>query len=251
VDLLADIEAISFDLFETLVDGQLERLPRIEWNGQSIPSTAGVLHGHLFTRHKIELAALLSVMHEVDRELRRPRWEAGRELPNQERFDAIIARLGIDDVAMAAELGALHLGMIRAHTTMPSHHPELLLRLRKRFRLALCSNFSHSPTAIRILEERGLRESFDVLAISDEIDVRKPERGIFDVVISRTGVSPENILHVGDRLGADVAGAAAAGMRTAWITRSVRDRDAALAAFAGPTPDLEVSDLSDLEHRLA
>lgn len=248
---IGNIEAISFDLFETLVDGELERLPRIEWNGRSVPSTAGVLHDHLITRHTIELAAFLKVMGEVDRELRRPRWDAGRELPNQERFDEIVARLGIADRAMAAELGALHLGMIRAHTTMPSHHPVLLRRLHERFRIALCSNFSHSPTAIRILEERDLRESFDALAISDEVDVRKPERGIFDVVVERIGVSPERILHVGDRLGADVAGAAAVGMRTAWITRSVRDRDAALAAFDGPAPDLELADLSELEYRLA
>lgn len=248
---LGNIEAISFDLFETLVDGELERLPLVEWNGRRVPSTAGVLHDHLVTRHPIELAALLSVMGEVDRELRRPRWKAGREFPHQERFDAIVERLGIRDDKMAAELGELHVGMIRAHTTMPAHHPELLQRLGARFRIALCSNFSHSPTAIRILEERGLRESFDALVISDAVDIRKPESGIFDVVVERIGVAPERILHVGDRLAADVAGAAAVGMRTAWITRSVHDRAAALAEFEGPTPDLELADLAELEHQLA
>jgi HAD superfamily hydrolase (TIGR01509 family) len=247
---LDGIEAISFDLFETLVDGELGRLPLVEWNGRRVPSTAGVLHDHLVTRHPVELASFMRALGEIDRELRRPRWEAGRELPNQERFDAVVERLGIEDDAMARELGELHVGMIRSHTTMPSHHPELLRRLRKRFRIALCSNFTHSPTALRILDERGLRESFDTLVISDEVDIRKPHRGIFDAVAQRSGVAAARILHVGDRLGADVAGAAAVGMRTAWITRSVPDPDGALADFTGPAPDLELADLAELEHRL-
>ena len=159
----------------------------------------------------------------------------------------MIDRLGIVDEAMAAELGELHLGMIRAHTTTPGHHASLLARMHGRFRIALCSNFTHSPTAMRILEESGLRESFDALVVSDAVDVRKPRREIFEAVADRLGLAPGRILHVGDRLGADVAGASAVGMRTAWITRSVRDRDAALAASEGPAPDLEIADLAELE----
>ena len=89
-----------------------------------------------------------------------------------------------------------------------------------------------------------------MIVISEEVDVRKPARGIFDALSGRLGIAPERILHVGDQLVADVAGAAAVGMRTAWITRGVRDRDAALAAFDGPSPDLEIRDLAELERLL-
>jgi FMN phosphatase YigB (HAD superfamily) len=242
-----DIDAISFDLFETLVDVAFERLPLVEWRGRRIPSTAGVLHDHLASRHAVDLPTFLEALSVVERELQRPRYEAGRELPTGERFEAVVEQLGIADLAMAVELAELHLGMIRAHTTTPGHHGPLLARLHGRFRIALCSNFTHSPTAVRILEEGGLRESFDALVVSDAVDSRKPRREIFDAVAEQLGVAAGRILHVGDRLGADVAGASAAGMRTAWITRSVRDRGAALGAATGPAPDLELADLAELE----
>ena len=51
---LPGIEALSFDLFETLIDGRIERMPRIDWGGRSVPSTAGVLHEHVARSHEIE-----------------------------------------------------------------------------------------------------------------------------------------------------------------------------------------------------
>jgi len=244
---LRGIEAISFDLFETLIDWEIEKLPVIEWQGRSLPSTAGVVHRHLAERHDVSLERMLEVMREVDERLKQPRMEAGREFTNDERFEAVVAALGLEDPGLAAELGQLHMDLIRSHTAMPAHHGEVVERLARRFRLALCSNFTHSPTAVRILEERGLRARFEVIVISDAVDSRKPARPIFDAVRERIGVEPSAILHVGDRLRADVAGAAARGMRTAWITRCVRDRAEALARYDGPAPDLEVADLAELE----
>jgi len=247
---LSAIEAVSFDLFETLVDGQLGRLPIIEWKGRRMPSTAGVLHDHLTTRWEIDFDRFMEAMRAVDREVRKPRVEAGREFPNQERFDELVRRLDVDDAAMAEELGEQHVAMIRAHTTMPEHHRDVLARLAARLPLALCSNFTHSPTALRILEENGLHDHFGPLVISDAVDCRKPAAGIFEVVLAGLEVAADRVLHVGDNLAADVSGAAAVGMRTAWITRSVPDRDAAITAHAGPAPDIEIADLSELIHRL-
>ena len=173
---LTGIEAISFDLFETLIDWEIENLPVIEWQGRSMPSTAGVVHGHLAARHDVSLGRMLEVMREVDERLKQPRMEAGREFTNDERFEAVVDALGIDDPGLAGELGQLHMDLIRSHTAMPSHHGDLVERLASRFRLALCSNFTHSPTAVRILEERGLLAHFEVVVISDAVDSRKPAR---------------------------------------------------------------------------
>lgn len=244
------VEALSFDLFETLVDWELERLPTIEWQGRTVPSTAGKLHEHLAARYAVTLEQFMTAMGEVDRERGRPRVAAGREFPNAERFEAVVAQLGLDDVALAAELGEMHVDMLRALTTMPAHHGAVLRRLAERFPLALCSNFTHAPTALRILEECGLFSCFDVIVISDAVDSRKPARPIFDAVTERLGVAPDRVLHVGDRLEADVGGAAALGMRTAWITRCVRDRERALARYDGASPDLEIADLAELEAHL-
>ena len=55
---------------------------------------------------------------------------------------------------------------------------------------------------------------------------------------------------VGDSLDADVAGAAQLGMRTAWLTRRVRDPEAALREYEGPKPDHVIVDLRELEDLL-
>jgi hypothetical protein len=59
--------------------------------------------------------------------------------------------------------------------------------------------------------------------VSDAFGLRKPRAEIFAEVVTRLGVAPAETLHVGDSLRADVAGAANAGLRTAWITRRVSD----------------------------
>jgi putative hydrolase of the HAD superfamily len=124
----------------------------------------------------------------------------------------------------------------------------VLDRLRRTLRLGLCSNFSHSATALAVLEDAGLRDRLDpaALVISDVFGLRKPRAEIFAEVVSRLGVAPAETLHVGDSLRADIAGAANAGLRTAWITRRVADAEAALAAHEGPRPDHVIGDLAEL-----
>jgi FMN phosphatase YigB (HAD superfamily) len=51
---------------------------------------------------------------------------------------------------------------------------------------------------------------------------------------------------VGDSLRADVAGASAAGLVTAWLTRRVADPDQALRGHEGPPPDHAIGDLAEL-----
>jgi putative hydrolase of the HAD superfamily len=113
-------------------------------------------------------------------------------------------------------------------------------------RLAVCSNFSHSQTAFAVLEAAGLRWSFDAVVISDAVGFRKPRPEIFRATLGALGTEPEETLHVGDNLAADVAGAAALGMRTAWITRRVAKADEALAKHAGAKPDHVLADLREL-----
>lgn len=53
---------------------------------------------------------------------------------------------------------------------------------------------------------------------AEDLGALKPHRAAFDEAVRRLGVAPDEILHVGDRLDADVAGAHAVGMRAALFT---------------------------------
>jgi FMN phosphatase YigB (HAD superfamily) len=141
---------------------------------------------------------------------------------------------------------AIHMGAIREHTAVPAHHAEVLAGMGGRVRIGLCSNFSHSQTALEILEESGLRPHFESVAISDAVGIRKPRAEIFAAALDPLGVAPEEVLHVGDSLRADVDGAAAAGIASVWITRRVADADRRLSEHAGAKPDFVIRDLAEL-----
>lgn len=240
------IRAVVFDLFDTLVDLSMDGLPPIEVNGRRWPSTAGALHRRVTAERALSLEEFVGALRAVDEELRGARAEAGRELATLERFEALAERLGLRDPALPRELTELHMTLFRGQVTHLPHHPEVLAALSESARLAVCSNFSHSQTALRVLEEGGMRWRFDAVVVSDAVGYRKPRPEIFHAVLAALGLPPEQVLHVGDSLSADVAGAAASGMRTGWVTRRVADPGRALAEYTGPEPDYTVADLGEL-----
>lgn len=241
------VRALSFDLFDTLVDLPMSALPRVEIEGRRVPTTAGALHAAFAARHPIGFERFATALREVDREWRETFWDQGRELPTLERFEKLLERLEVRDPALPALLTEVHMGLIGGLARAPEHHAPLLARLRGRFRLGLCSNFSHSPTALAILDAADLRARLDTIVISHDHGLRKPRPEIFQAVLDALGAPPEAAVHVGDDLAADVAGAAALGMRTVWITRRVADPAAALARYDGPAPTWTVGDLAELE----
>ncbi len=245
------IRAVSFDLFDTLVDLHMDRLPLVEIAGRRIPSTYGLLHAASLQWHALDFERFAAELGQSDRESHQARAALQRELPTIERFRSFAARIGVRDDAMAQELTRAHMAEIKRQVTSPPHHPELLARLRGRVKLAVCSNFSHSETALDVLADAGLARHFDAIVISHEVGLRKPRPEIFRAVVERLGVEPAEVLHVGDNLEADVGGASAVGMSTAWLTRRVKDLDAARASYAGTPPALVVGDLAELERELS
>lgn len=238
-----------FDLFDTLVDLPMTGLPRRTIAGREVPTTAGAVHAALARHAAVPFDAFTAALVDADRSLRAGYAGAGRELPTPLRFAHVLERLAIADPggAIAAELTGAHMGMLVGLARTPAHHGAVLDRLRGRARLALCSNWSWTPAALAILEGAGLRDRFDALAISHDVGARKPRPEIFAAALDALGVAPSEAIHVGDNLEADVAGAAAHGLRTVWITRRVADPEAARARNPEARPDWIVRDLAELE----
>jgi len=242
------IRAVLFDLFDTLVDLPLTGLPRREIGGRRIPTTAGVVHAVLSRHADTDFETFADALADVDRRRGGPAYAEGREFPTPVRFASLLERLEIPDPdgRLAGELTGAHMGMLVGLARTPAHHRELLATLRTRVRLALCSNWSWTPSALAILESAGLREHFDALAFSHDVGRRKPRPEIFEAALAGLGVAPEEALHVGDNLAADVVGAASLGLRTVWVTRCVADPAAARARAPDARPDWIVRDLAEL-----
>jgi HAD superfamily hydrolase (TIGR01459 family) len=67
------------------------------------------------------------------------------------------------------------------------------------------------------------------------LELGKPDPAIYRPVLKRLGVPRARVLAVGDSLRTDIAGAAAAGLASAWVLGGV-DSDPTLAAAAGLAP---------------
>jgi len=241
------IRAVVFDLFDTLVDLHMERIPPVEHAGARIAGTAPALHAALCERvGGVDFDRFARALQAVDTEFRASHYAEGLELPTQLRFSTFLERMQLDEPALADVLTDVHMAALREQVRVHDHHVDVMRALRQRVRLALCSNFSHSETALRVLEQARLREFLDVVGISDAVGIRKPRPEIFEWVMAELGVGPGEMLHVGDNLSADVGGAASLGIRTVWITRRVADPRARLEAHDGARPDHVIEDLSEL-----
>ncbi len=89
--------------------------------------------------------------------------------------------------------------------------PLILTELtRLRIRVGIISNFDRR--LYDVFAQLGVREAFEHVIISSEIGVRKPAARIFEEAARRFNVDVNEILHVGDELDSDFAGARAAGL---------------------------------------
>ena len=99
---------------------------------------------------------------------------------------------------------------------------EILNKIRKSgCKLAVIANDA-SVSARNIIKTSGLEDYFDVIVISEELGVEKPDREIFVASLARLGVKPENAIMVGNRVDSDIIGANRLGMKSIlfkWNTR--------------------------------
>ena len=121
----------------------------------------------------------------------------------------------VDDGALDRFLAAEHAAWEPARQMGAQTH-ALLDSLRDRgLATGLVSNaFDPGWLLHGDLASMGLAERLDAAVFSSEIGKRKPHPAIFEAVLSRLGVAPEETLFVGDRRYEDVRGAKELGMTT-------------------------------------
>ena len=137
----------------------------------------------------------------------------------EERFRRLLSQSGIETGSeQAGEAARLYRRTYLAERRLVPGADALLRVLRRSVRLGIVSN--------NILAEQedklayfNLRSVFDVLVVSAEEGVSKPEPGIFRVALARLGCPAEDAVMVGDTWAADILGAASVGMRAVWFNR--------------------------------
>ncbi|WMY74963.1 pyrimidine 5'-nucleotidase [Buttiauxella selenatireducens] len=121
---------------------------------------------------------------------------------------------------------------------------SLLNALKDKVKIGIITNGFTALQQIR-LERTGLRDYFDLLVISEQVGVAKPDRKIFDFTFEEMGNPPrERVLMVGDTAESDILGGINAGIATCWLNAHGRNLP------EGITPTWEVTSLSELERLL-
>lgn len=107
--------------------------------------------------------------------------------------------------------------------------PTLEWLRRRGCRLAVVSNWDERLRPL--LARLRLDGWFDVIVVSAELGVRKPEPQIFTAAAARLGLPAASILHVGDSAREDLAGARDAGLQAVLLDRTRAGADAALSSL--------------------
>ncbi len=88
-------------------------------------------------------------------------------------------------------------------------------RLANHYRLGIIAN---QPEQMEdVLVERGLRQYFEVIALSDALGLYKPDPKLYEWAIEKSGLPAHQTLMVGDRIDNDIIPAKKVGMKTAWL----------------------------------
>ncbi|MGD9905839.1 MAG: HAD family hydrolase [Vicinamibacterales bacterium] len=213
--MLREPRALLFDLDDTLH-------PRRRFVISGLRAVAA----HAAARHGIATSAAAGVL------ARALRHRPGHELQALQ-----------EALALPPEVITTWIGVLRAHVPalrLSAATRDVLTRLRADWRLGLVTNGLADVQARKVaaLDLPALVEAI-VYATADGRP-GKPAAAPFLEACTRLAVTPARTVFVGDDLAADIAGAAAVGMKTIWLAPP--DRRGA----GGPYADITVHTIADV-----
>lgn len=120
----------------------------------------------------------------------------------------------------------------------------------EKYKLVIIAN-DDGINARNIITSAGLAKYFDVIVISGEMGIQKPDIRIFKAALEALGIEAEEAVMVGNRIDADIIGANKVGMVSLWFKWN--DRYPALIDTDEKKPDftinkiIEILDILDLQ----
>ena len=229
---MRNIEAVAFDLFNTLITVDMpSRYASIDRLLDSLQAQGVAVHADDFMPVYRDVAK--AFVSEAER--------LGEETHNGLWVSTALQQLGIDvqpqDPRVSEAVEAYFSAFVDNARPLPGT-ADMLAALKPRYRLGLLSNLTHGPAARQILDHVNLSAYFEVLLVSGDLGYRKPHPQAFQTLIEALDVPPASIAFVGDDPRTDVQGAFLAGMQPVQTVYAQRQRDA--DAMMTPPADLSV-----------
>ncbi len=181
---------------------------------------------------RLTVDAMIAVRNRVAAELKGS--TTSLEEIRYQAFRRTLEETGHPDDELAGHLNALYLKHRFEDIELYDDVLPALTELGKRYRLGLISNGNSYP------QRCGLDGVFCAVVFSQDHGIEKPDAGLYRIVLGELGCTAGEVVHVGDSLDKDVAGAAGAGISSVWLNRH------GVANDTGIEPDHEIASLSEL-----
>jgi putative hydrolase of the HAD superfamily len=133
-----------------------------------------------------------------------------------------LSEQAIEDDELGETLGDRFVAERRARHVVFADAPATLRELRSSYVLGLVTNGA-SCLQREKLRASGLSDQFEVVVVSAEVGVAKPDSSVFKAAAAELGVGEDAVM-IGDSIEKDVNGALAAGLQAVWVNRSGRAR---------------------------
>ena len=150
-------------------------------------------------------------------------WAKRQEPSPEQQIHAFLrfARIDARDPRIVAGIGDAIGGaiVVRPPSLFPHIQETLALLGERGLAIGLISNTGRSwgRYLTKVQEGLGIAAPFRVRVYSDERRIRKPDPRMFEAAAAGLKLKPTEIVHIGDDVIADVAGATAVGMRSIWF----------------------------------
>lgn len=225
---MATIKAVTFDLWDTIVDDDSDEPERA---ARGLPSKREqrrqLLWQALDAEAPTDPAAVSLAYDTADAGFNLVWRELHINWTVEQRLRVVLAGLGrsLPAAALARVVEATGRMELDISPKPIAGIADALAELATRYQLAVVSDAIVTPGAnLRLmLEKYDLLRYFSGFAFSDEVGYAKPHRAMFEAAAAQLGVELREIVHVGDREHNDVKGAHALGIKAVLFTATRPD----------------------------
>ncbi|EGT4373876.1 5-amino-6-(5-phospho-D-ribitylamino)uracil phosphatase YigB [Cronobacter malonaticus] len=228
---LGAIAALTFDLDDTLYDNR----PVIARTEQETLAFMQRYHPRLSAFTAADLHRTRTALRQQEPEIYHDVTEWRRRAIEQVMLEA---GLTAHEASEGANEAMLNFARWRSRIEVPEENLEALQQLAKKWPLVAITNGNAEP------EQFGLGGLFQFVLRAGPHGRAKPYSDMYHLAAQKLGVAPEAILHVGDDLTTDVAGAIRSGVQACWI--NLLDGDLMQIDDTRLLPHLEISRLASL-----
>ncbi|WP_025151338.1 HAD family hydrolase [Bacillus sp. H1a] len=111
------------------------------------------------------------------------------------------------------------------------HTINILNTIKMQVKVAIITNGTTQRQKAKIINT-NLNSCFDIIIISEEVGLSKPDKRIFELALNKLNVPPEAALFVGDDIEKDISGCQNANIKGIWFNPHMIKNDTEIKPYA-------------------